>query len=372
MEIAHHVRKGADLHGSVIRAVAANRELSSTDMLPGDLIFRYSGDQLFHVSIVTATHASGAVDHAHLLNDALRIGLHEGAVTTASNLVVRCRNPMLSKMAASNAHRWTELAMPYSNFRRRLATVHADKEQAHLVASHRELFNRIGKFRAIKYAARRNGDLIYPSEKDPRIEGNRGMFCSMFVAVCYQVAGLESLVASAPDGIRVSDKSTALRDLSKGDWKDIRKVSSIPKEDVLNFQAYLACLKDIDPYVLFSGTKEVQLVEDAARKAPAPEKPRWRLRGSDYSPSLAFWRGPAPVSTCDWPQHITKGMMVDAKVIMPEGLLLCLLDDVGETGGWEVMGMLRAVKVFSVAKDVGSKRQIAQQEHTDKRFPRKS
>jgi len=370
MDIPHREQKGANMHGTVIRDVARGRELASADLLPGDLIFKYSGDQLLHVSIVTSTHADGAADHAHHVNDASLIGLHETVVSTASNLVVRCRNDMLRKCAASYAQKWTQLTMPYSNFRRRQATVHATKVQHDVVASHRKLFDQVGKYRAIKFAARRNGDLIYPSEKDARIEGNRGMFCSMFVAVCYQVAGLEALVEAAPNGMRVSDKSTALRDLSSSAWKDIRKATGVPKEDVTQFQVYLSCLKDVDPYVLF-GDPNAKAVEEAVKAAKTPEKPRFRLFGSDYTPSLAYWRGKGPVATCDWKQHITKGMMLDAKVIMPEGMLSCLMEDMGDGGGWEILGILKPVTVFSVPKELGNKMRMEQQARTDARFPRK-
>lgn len=183
-------------HGKTILTIAGGKELSPHGLLPGDLIFKFTGEQLLHVSIVTNVDAeTGAADHVHLLNDAGLIGLHETTLMPASNLVVRCRNEPLRKAATEFARRWNALAVPYSNFRRRAAMVHEEKFGGDLVSVHRKLFDEVGKFRAIKYTARRGGDLIYPSEKDPRIEGNRGMLCSMFVVVCYQVAGLQTLVA---------------------------------------------------------------------------------------------------------------------------------------------------------------------------------
>ena len=354
-------------HGDAIRKVAGGKELSPKGLLPGDLIFKYTGDQLLHVSIVTSVDAGiGAADHAHHLNAADLIGLHETTVSTASNLIVRCRNEPLRKAAAEFARRWTELAMPYSNFRRRAAMVHEEKSSKDLVTTHRKLFDEVGKFRAIKYTARRGGDLIYQSEKDPRIEGNRGMFCSMFVVVCYQVAGLQSLVREATDGIHVSDKCTVKKDLIGRPRK--RDKLGAADEDNRQFDHYLGRLTELDPYQLHE-LPSAKLVADAAKEAK-PRKPiPW---GASYQPSLAFWRSElCSIATCNWPQYITKGMMVDAKVIMPLGLLECLLDDLGETGGWELMGILGSVDSFLRPKMAETKKRDDQQKLTDKRYPRK-
>jgi hypothetical protein len=241
--------KVTDAHDEAIRRVAGGRALPPQGLLPGDLIFKYSGDQVLHVSVVTSVDATiGAADHAHQINDSKGIGLHETtlAPTFAPELVVRCPSTPLRKAAAELARRWSELAMPYSSHRRTAATAHEQKAGGDVVAIHRKLFDQVGKFRAIKFAARRGGDLIYPSEKDPRIAGNRGMYCSMFVAVCYQVAGLQELVDEAPKGMRVSDKSTTKKDLKK--TKEL--FGAVPKQDRQQVEDYLGKLTEVDPYKL--------------------------------------------------------------------------------------------------------------------------
>lgn len=162
---------------------------------------------------------------------------------------------------------WTALAMPYSNHRRRFAMAHEEMSGDSMVATHRKLFDEVGKFRAIKFTARRNGDLIYPSETDPRIEGNRGMFCSMFVVVCYQVAGLESLVRVAPSGLRVSDKCTAKRDLLVRFLKSGGTMGA-GEEDRQQFDHYLGRLTEVDPYVLHkSGSGNAKAVAQSVADA---------------------------------------------------------------------------------------------------------
>lgn len=64
-------------------------------------------------------------------------------------------------------------------------------------------------------------------------------------------------------------------------------------------------------------------------------------------------------------------MMLDAKVIMPLGLLQCLLDDAGDTGGWELMGIPGTVNPFLRLKIEESKKRVDQQGKTNTRFPPK-
>lgn len=164
----------------------------------------------------------------------------------------------------------------------------------------------------------------------------------------------------------MSDKCTVKKDLLGRPKK--RKSYGASNEDNLQFDHYLGRLTELDPYQMYEHPS-AKLVAEAAKEAK-PRKPiPW---GGKYQPSLAFWRSDVcSIATCNWAQYITKGMMVDAKVIMPLGLLQCLLDDLGETGGWEVMGTVGSTgKYLRPMIDEKAKRE-AQQKQTDKRFPRK-
>ena len=228
-----------------------------------------------------------------------------------------------------------------------MAVKFENKNAVNLVPTQRDLFNKSGKFRAIKYAARRNGGLIYPSEKDPRIEGNRGIFCSMFVVLCYQVAGLEGLVEAAPHGLRVSDKKMEEKDMKR--YKK-RCAKSVDTTDLLNFEMYLGHLKEIDPYKL-----------DAEN--PEGSNKRWLTK---YRPSLEFWKSKTSnVESCNWPNIITKGMMVDSKVILPMGLLASLVDDLD---AWSPEGFVKDKGVFSESREEKFNRMMGQQKKIDKRF----
>lgn len=176
-----------------------DKSIEAARLEAGDLLFYWNGDRTQHVSIVTSKD-SGAVREVHQISDSKWQGLHETEVNLIGGFFVfRCGDRALAAKAASWATRWVdEFPAPFSPRRYGVAVSHEVKHANDVVEAHRSLFQKFGKFRAIKYAARRNGQLIYPSEKDPRTKGNRGMFCSMFVAVCYQVAGLQDLVESAP------------------------------------------------------------------------------------------------------------------------------------------------------------------------------
>ncbi|HXP09131.1 MAG TPA: hypothetical protein VN828_11575, partial [Acidobacteriaceae bacterium] len=270
---------------------------------PGDLLFTCQGTTTEHVSIVTSL-AGEAVREVHEVNSTQGWrGLHENDVNLAIGyFVFRCKNEQLASRAAYWAQRWVnEHPEPFAIHRYAKAVDFEKKHAGDLVKSQRKLFNKFGKFRAIKYAARREGQLIYPSEKDPRIEGNRGMFCSMFVVLCFQVAGIEGEVKVAPSGLYVSDKKMEKEDMKS--YKE-RCEGAVNKADLRGFEMYLGHLKEIDPYKL---------------KVKNPKGVN-KTEGLVYTPSLEYWGGTTNVEACNWPSLITTGMMVDAKVIMPMGL----------------------------------------------------
>jgi hypothetical protein len=333
-------------------AFTTDKVIAPAQLLPGDLLFTCQGDTTQHVSIVTSL-AGDAVREVHQVNSQQGyVGLHENDVNLPLGFFVfRCQDQGLASKAAAWALRWVnESPAPFALHRYKMAVEFQKQHEEDLVPTQRKLFDQSGKFRAIKYAARRNAQLIYPSEKDPRIKDNRGMFCSMFVVVCYQVAGLADLVDAAPEGLYVSDKK-----MEKKDIKTYKKrcAASVNQADLYKFEMYLGHLKEIDPYSL------------GERKPKGVVK----VRKMEYTPSLEYWNGKASnVESCNWPNLITKGMMVDSKVIMPMGLLASLVDD-KET--WSDMGFLRDKSAYSEERGQKKLRMEGQQARIDQQFPRK-
>jgi|GEM_PF-7069801 len=205
-------------------------------------------------------------------------------------IVMRCRTQSLSAAAARYAIAWFDQTIP---FQRRRVAPSADEP----VRWHRDKFNETGKFRAIRYAARRAGDI---HQVDDNRLVTKAMNCSHFVAACFQVAGLENVVAAAPAGVKVQDKKARY------------SVDEIPihYRTVLNKFALYQAADDANPV------------------------------SNDSRPGIIYWNFDAngDIDVFDWDTHITKGMRVDSKYVMPKDLLKCLLDD---QTAWTMAGVVK-------------------------------
>ena len=206
-------------------------------------------------------------------------------------LVMRCNNANLAQKAADYAIRWERLKIPFN----RRGTMPNPKQWK--VEELRRQFDATGRFRAIRYAARRSAEILEPTD-DPR--PTSGMFCSHFVVACYQVAALEQFVNPAGAKVPVHDKK------GRCDWERID-----PRYRT-NAPAY----------------------EHYRRTDDSNES-----RG-DGSAGIMFWRFDVAgdIGTFNWAKYLTTGMMVDSKKVMPHPLFACLHAD---REGWRVEGALK-------------------------------
>jgi hypothetical protein len=329
----------------------------------GDLIFNYLGEwgktpPSGHVAICTWGDQKKLAHIVHQVRGSMmnpisgtwRSDLRPtGAHNDAGIRVLRCKKPILAKKAAELAAKWDNLyQLPFGEDRVNFATNHEGQlldNKKDIVMTHRRLFRPVGKYRAIKYAARRRGWLCYPEE-----EGNRSMFCSMFVVICYQVAGLDLGVAveSADPGefqLRVSDKKMETSDFKMLKNEFVGKAAE-KKTDLKRYRGYCDLLNAKDPYRM--------------KKFALPLRPGIKHEGVKYLPSLTFWNYEKyfSIEGFDWQGCVTTGMMVDAKVIMPTGLYRSLLaDDVG----WEDKGRLIGEQAFSESKEERAEREKEKQ-----------
>jgi hypothetical protein len=198
----------------------------------------------------------------------------------------------------------------------------------------RELFHQRGKWRAIKYATRRNGPCCQLGDNEP--DESRGVTCSQFVIMCYQTAGLERFVKRAsPAGLeRASDKK-ATASIHGRHWEFLLRPAlrwqGFCEQDIAEWKRYVERLEGIrDP---MPTTEEIEEMF-----APALEKARKnrganRPRGYVYVPSIRWWLCPKnPITSFPWDHHITQGMMLDCKSTTPAVLHESLLAD---EDGWE-------------------------------------
>lgn len=237
--------------------------------------------------------------------------------------VLRCNREELAGKAGNYAKRWSQYKMPFATQREGFADSFERRfdSASDIVNRHRDLFHQQGKYRAIKYAARRNGPLSYPTDED---NIGKGMFCSMFVVVCFQVAGLEGVVkAHAGDANhRVSDKK-----MTDDQWKAFAKDSDAGWLDRVRYGNYLQKLKSLDPY-------------DFPAIAKHPDQPvGQRKPGVSYTPGIACWdfSQEKSIQSVHWSQYLTTGMKVDCKIIHPTGLFASLMDDSTQ---WSDKGIL--------------------------------
>lgn len=339
--------------------------IAIADLLPGDLVFDFTGTsetrpglvddvpdgsaRMTHVSMVTAVdQGAGFAHHVHQVNRGLSGTLRSdlipalkevGGVAAARQSlqrVVRCTRGDLRGRAAELGALWANYQMPFAEYREGNAEAmeKACKGAGGLVALQRALFARYGKYRAMKYAARREGMLSYPNEE----HAGQGMFCSMFVAVCYQVAGIEPLVTAAgtaPD-IRVSDKKMRPSDLD-----DAFDGLGARYHDRVRYTSYVQGLHSLDPY----GFKP-----DAQARARAGKTRIERSEGVSYTPSICFWNfdRERSIENVNWARYLTRGMQLDCKVIHPTGLYLCLADDPKD---WQDLGILAGPGAYSESRE---------------------
>jgi hypothetical protein len=314
------------------------------NLLPGDLIIQYVGTNLTKPDEILGSHAMIFVGEGlgdlpamvHQIGSGIVYGTHTDVLlpnapassdtsATQRKRIVRCKRSDLADTAADYARLWSDrFQIDFSNERAGSSETFENKLRkdwktpAEVVRVHRRLFDSLGKWRAIKYAARRKGYLCYPGEDDYK---GKGMHCSMFAAVCYQVAGLSSVVEAAPDdpNTRVSDKR-----MWQGGEKALEGLG-MNGTDVVMYGAYVRTLQEHDFY-------------DLGKKPSAPKPSPHNIK---YVPAASLWRGSTPVSSTNFAALITKGMQVDAKVVKSTSLYQSLCRD---PEGWEDLGDLTGEK----------------------------
>jgi hypothetical protein len=334
-----------------------------SDLLPGDLVFPYTGIDLslpgtnaVHAMMVGPADELGIATQIHQVGNGMMAPppqagsqrerlipntLKKDGESSSRKRIMRCRNEALRQRAAELASHWqSEYKLAFSDSRRDNGVQFESKHDAAadkpdiLVAKLQEKFRQTGRFRAIKYATRRNGFLSYPGEAGA---GN-GMYCSMFVAICYQVAGLNDVVRAASINermTRVSDKKMSEKDLAAVAKQMKKGKFSCQPSDFNAYARYTLALNERNHY-------------DLKDYEAGPASPK--LKTIDYEPSLMYWNfDVAPsIDAFKWESNITKGMMIDAKIVMPRGLYFSLLAD---QDGWKDMGDLVGAQHFEKPED---------------------
>lgn len=295
----------------------------------------YAGDSHFQQTILHAVDDTRKDGPSKLMATGLK---------SDSILVYRCKNGDLAYEAYCAALRWIKYLVPYDQERKTLKEAYRNtiSSNTNVVSLMQLLFHRHGTFRAIKYTARRDEILCYPTDG----EMSRGLTCTMFIILCYQAAALEehvlttSEVSQGQKMVRVSDKK-----MTRPELEILQGLSKLNAEDVKLYREYVGLLQSGNEYSInweLAG-------RDVPTRKPAPRLPEYK-----YVPSLCCWKGPGAISKFNFAGAMTTGMMVDAKITTSEQLRLCLEAD---KVGWTNMGYLDNSE--EVARDPEYKKDLA-------------
>jgi hypothetical protein len=306
----------------------ARTDLTTADLQPGDLVFTKINDlsNATHVEIFTGSSHFAATS-VHAVNNAekqMQRVMGTSFAQSDSKVVFRCNDAALAKAAAKRAVRWSAYENRYDKDRIDVKTAFREMHRnlhtgdADLRAEMRRLFNERGRFRAIKYAARRDGILCYPGDQEGN--GGRGMTCCMFAVTCYQAAALtpfvQALGQSSPF-MHVSDKKMDATDLAE--LKGIMKRNGFATKDYQQYTTYVGCIQAQNEYAIDWGVARKPEVQKGAPAA------KWV--GYTYVPSILMWSDPPSFRGFDWEATLTSGMCLDAKIAAPQNVFESLEAD---------------------------------------------
>ena len=304
------------------------------DLEAGDVIMTMlnSKPPALHTQIYTEdSHFPATIIHA--VDDSGR-KLHKVMPTSVKGSpdlwVYRCQDAQLAIGAAVQAMKWAAYETPFDQQRKytreALRSQLALNDQDPLPAV-QELFKKKGKFRAIKYAARRDDPLCSPKEDGT---DGRGVNCAMFALLCYQAAALRPHVKTPgllyPDlrMVRVSDKK-----ISPAEVEIIKKMKGLDPTDLEQYLDYANGLHSDNEFAI-----DWDLV---SRDKPIKHHEVKRWIGYMYLPSLLMWSSSTPISRFAFDKEMGPGLMLDAKVVTSEQFRLAMEADKER---WKLIGPL--------------------------------
>jgi len=170
--------------------------LTEDALKPGDILFTMSGGEAAHVSIFLGSKTgANKLTLAHAINTDNMKQLTKTGVPPDSYVVFRCKDEKMAELAANIADNWASYNTPYDeqrleigtkvyNARTRMLPSEEQKEAA--APFYRKDFEETGKYRLVKYAARRGAAINLPKGEG----AGRGVWSGMFALMCYQTAAV--------------------------------------------------------------------------------------------------------------------------------------------------------------------------------------
>jgi hypothetical protein len=305
------------------------------DLHDGDLIIWKMSDEASHVEMFVKSKNLFEQTSIHAVNNPAKKMTRVMATSFQPQFykhVFHCKKRLRLK-ASLYAERWAAYENRYDTDRINVKTAFRElhrnlgTSKGDLQELMKQLFMERGRFRAIKYTARRRGILCYPGDQEG--DGGRGMTCCMYAILCYQVAGLADHVKpleGSPFG-HVSDKKLTEQDATVVAKK--LDEAGFSKQAIGDYMSYVGSIQQQNEYGIDwkkSGKPEV-----------VKGKPQSKRPGYLYVPSLLQWETPKSFSGFDWAAALTPGMLLDAKIANPEHVWQSLQAD---SENWDYAGSM--------------------------------
>jgi hypothetical protein len=311
----------------------SNKEevLTEESLRPGDLLFTMSGDEAGHASIY-APKASSKLTTVHADNDGDYKQLKKTSLPPGDYIVFRCKDSKLADLAALIADNWASYNTPYDEQRLQIGTkvyslrtnaVDPTERQAVAVTACRKDFEDTGKYRLVKYAARRGASITLP-------EGHgrgRGVWCAMFTLMCYQTAAVAKAALVKPvvgDGEHrwVSDKYNDPKQT-----KSYFSSNAPAKSHLFQFTTQKPQKEAAKNY-----TKYVEKIHGLKEYSGYDHKDFHKLtvnKHAMHSPSLIAWDFAkyGDIKAFDFEPILSSGLMLEQKTTDPEILMHSLDQD---------------------------------------------
>jgi hypothetical protein len=314
---------------------------SVDDLKPGDIIFTDpggAGAEFTHAAIYAPEKGNPlCLIHAVFAKDSNLTKLMRTSLPPSNYRVFRSNDPEANLLSAHIAKQWARYQVPYDeqrlqagsrkdSSRKKVGNVEEDRNASLHAAQHE--FNQSGRFRCIKYAARR----MTSSNLPPPYGRGRGVRCGMFALMCHQTARLAKAdlvepLCGSQSTPWVSDKYTNTKALPE---KYSEKPTSFnPKiliEHAQRKKNWPAQLRKYDAY---------------QQKLMSPEEFRGYKHHADhkqvtkehavYSPSIIAWdyQKNGEIDKYPFENVLTKGLMLEQKTIDPDTFAFSLQKDAG-------------------------------------------
>lgn len=311
----------------------SNKEeaLTEASLRVGDLLFTMSGNEAGHASIY-APRSGSKLTTVHADNDGSYKQLKKTSLPTGEYIVFRCKDSKLAELAAHIADNWAIYGTPYDEQRLQIGTkvynlrtntVHQNDRSAVAAAACRKDFEDTGKYRLVKYAARRGASITLP-------EGHgrgRGVWCAMFTLLCYQTAavakaGLVKSVVGDEAHRWVSDKYNDPKQTASYFSANTQK-----KTHFFQFSKQKTAKKATDNF-----TKHVEKTHALKEFNGYEHKSFHKATVKDHplhTPSLIAWDYEkfGDIKEFDFESILSSGLMLEQKTTDPEILMHSLSQD---------------------------------------------